>query len=282
VRSARLHEIVRVIEIKRLTGASGPKGRRSSLVNLDFWARGDYVDDYSGGGLRPPETALLALERAALAGRVLELGCGAGRVTGHLIELAGSVDAVDISPIMIAHCRREHPGASYRVCDLRDLSCYEDGSFEAVVAPYCVLDVFDDAERRQVLDEIARVLVPRGLLIASTHNLGYAPRIASPRRVLARSPRDVARNLLHLPRRVRNSRSLRALQRVESDHAILLDEGHDYSLLHYYISRDAQERQFLEHGFELRECLDLEGEPVGPGDDRPGAPELHYSARRVA
>jgi SAM-dependent methyltransferase len=254
---------------------------RQSRLNLDFWASGNYVKDYAGGGLRSPESMLFALHRDDLAGRVLELGCGAGRVTGHLIEHARTVDAVDISPVMVAHCRREYPGASYSVGDLRDLSGFESGSFEAVVAPFCVLDVFDDAERRRVLDEIGRVLVADGLLIASTHNLGYAPHIPKPSRIFARSPLRMAVNLVRMPRRVRNSRSLRDLQRAESNHAILLDEGHEYSLLHYYISRDAQARQLLEHGFELEMCLDLEGESVGPGDDRAGCPELHYSARRA-
>jgi SAM-dependent methyltransferase len=254
---------------------------RQSRLNLDFWASGNYVKDYAGGGLRSPESKLFALHRADLAGRVLELGCGAGRVTGHLIAHARTVDAVDISPVMVAHCRREYPGASYSVRDLRDLSGFESGSFEAVVAPFCVLDVFDDAERRGVLDEIGRVLVADGLLIVSTHNLGYAPHIPSPSRIYARSPLRMAVNLVRMPRRVRNSRGLLALQHAESDHAILLDEGHEYSLLHYYISRDAQERQFLEHGFELHMCLDLDGESVGPGDDRAGCPELHYSARRA-
>jgi SAM-dependent methyltransferase len=254
---------------------------RQSRLNLDFWASGNHVKDYAGGGLRSPESTLFALHRADLAGRVLELGCGAGRVTGHLIEHAHTVDAVDISPVMVAHCRREYPGARYSVRDLRDLSGFDSGSFEAVVAPFCVLDVFDDAERCRVLDDIGRVLVADGLLIASTHNLGYAPHIPRPSRISASSPLRVAANLVRMPRRVRNSRRLQALQCAESDYAILIDEGHEYALLHYYISRDAQERQLLEHGFELRMCLDLDGEPVGPGDGRAGCPELHYSARRV-
>jgi SAM-dependent methyltransferase len=260
---------------------SSPESDRRSRLNLEFWAKGDHVGYYATDELRAPESVMLASYGAELSGRVLELGCGAGRVTRHLLELARTLDAIDISPAMIAHCRHELPGASYHVGDLRELSGFADGSFEAVVAPFCVLDVFDDTERRGVLEAIARVLVADGLLIASTHNLAYAPHIAKPGRILARSPRRIASNLLHMPVRVRNSRRLRALERVGADHAVLVDEGHDYSLLHYYISRDGQERQLSAHGFELCACLDLDGRPVHAGEARADCPELHYAARRA-
>jgi hypothetical protein len=58
-----------------------------------------------------------------------------------------------------------------------------------------------------------------------------------------------------------------------------VDEAHDFSLLHYYTSRDAQQRQFAQEGFELVECLRLSGEPVAAGDDAASAAELYYVAR---
>ena len=38
--------------------------------------------------------------------RVLEIGCGAGRVTKALAELFGQVDAVDVSPEMVVLAQR--------------------------------------------------------------------------------------------------------------------------------------------------------------------------------
>ncbi|MBV8952614.1 MAG: hypothetical protein JO179_00660, partial [Solirubrobacterales bacterium] len=49
-------------------------------------------------------------------------------------------------------------------------------------------------------------------------------------------------------------------------------------LLHYYIGRDEQARQLEQLGYELVECLDLEGVPVPPGA-RSQSTELHYVAR---
>ena len=261
---------------------SGPaSAHEQAALNAEVWSRGNFVSEYAKSELRPPEAALFERFEAEIAGRVLELGCGAGRVTGHLIRRAEQVEALDLSPAMIEYCRAKYPGGKFEIGDLSDLSRYESGSFDAVVASFCVLDVLDDADRRHTLEEIHRLLAPDGVLIASFHNLHYAPLIVGPTRVLARSPLQIVRNILRTPVRVRNHRSLRGLQRFESDYAVLVDEGQEFSLLHYYISRDAQKRQFGELRFEMLECLDMKGAAVGPGETAAWCPELHYAARRL-
>jgi hypothetical protein len=148
-----------------------------------------------------------------------------------------------------------------------------------VLAPFNVLDVLGDEERRGVLEEIRRIVAPGGLLIMSSHNREYAPRIGPGVRVLLGSPRRPGESIRNLPRRVRNRRALRPLERSETGYSIRNDEAHDFSLLHYYISRDAQERQLAEHGFELIECRDLDGQLVPQHAAAERCPELHYVAR---
>jgi SAM-dependent methyltransferase len=269
-----------------VTGGVGVVADRQSQLNAEVWSQGAFVDIYASRGLRPAETVVIDRNRAALTGRVLELGCGAGRLTEHLIGIAREVHGVDISPAMIDYCRRTYSGATFGVADLRDLSAFPDGSYEAVVAIANVLDVLGDAERRRVLGEIARILVPGGLLIASSHNLGFAQHItkpthiAKPERIDRRTLREILYAIRQMPQRVRNRRRLLPLQRVENDYAILIDEAHDFSLLHYYTSRDAQARQFADQGLELLECVDVTGAPVGPGEMSTESSELHYAARR--
>jgi SAM-dependent methyltransferase len=248
-------------------------------TNAEIWAEDDFVDFYASRELRPVEAMLLALHRDVLAGRVLELGCGAGRLTGHLIELAEAVHGLDLSAAMVRYCRRTYPGATFSEGDLRELSRFAQCSFDAVLAPYNVLDVLGDEERRAVLTEIRRMVVPGGMLIMSSHNREYVPRVGPGIRVLLGSPRRPGASIRKLPRRLRNRRALRPLERSEVGYSIRNDEAHDFSLLHYYISRDAQERQLAEHGFELIECRDLDGRLFAPGASAAHCPELHYVAR---
>jgi SAM-dependent methyltransferase len=251
-------------------------------LNADVWEHSDFVAQYATSELRPVETLLLERYRLQLCGRVLELGCGAGRLTGHLSQLSREVHGVDLSPAMVEYCRRAYPSVTFTVGDLRDLSPFAGGSFDVIVAPFNVIDVLGDSERRRVIREIGRLLVDGGLLIVSSHNLHYAPSIARPTRIEERTARGVARSLHQLPRRLRNRRRLAHLQRRERDYAVLVDEAHDFSLLHYYISRDAQARQFAEEGFELLECRQLSGAPVDPGEACAECPELYYVARHAS
>lgn len=249
-------------------------------LNAAFWKRGDQVAYYATTGLRPVEEVLLERYRDALGGSVLELGCGAGRLTGHLIERAGAVLGVDISPAMVAHCRERYPGATFAVGDLLELSAFAGAAHDVVVAPFNVLDVLDDPERKSVLRQIGSLLAVDGLLIMSSHNRAYASRIGTWPRVLLGSPRHPAQSLRTLPRRLANHRRLAPLQREERDYAIRNDEAHDFAVLHYYTTRDAQERQLAEHGYALVECLDLDGQSVGRGEAARHCSELHYVARR--
>ena len=96
-----------------------------ALLNAEQWSGGDFVELYASRSLRPVETILIDRYRPALSGRVLELGCGAGRLTGHLIEVARAVEGIDLSPAMIAYCRQTYPRATFRVGDLQDLSAFD-------------------------------------------------------------------------------------------------------------------------------------------------------------
>jgi SAM-dependent methyltransferase len=248
--------------------------------NADFWKRGETLRHYARRDLRPVEALLLERFREALAGSVLELGCGAGRLTGHLSQIARAVHGVDISPAMVAYCRKAYPRATFAVGDLRELSGFQTGSYDAVVAPFNVIDVLDDRERVAALEEIRRIVVDGGLFVMSSHNRAFEPRIPASVRVWIGSPRtEPFESIRRLPRRLGNRRRLRPREREESGYAIVNDEAHDFAVLHYYIARDAQARQLAEHGFELMACFDLDGRPVAAGGAARRCPELHYVAR---
>lgn len=252
------------------------------------------MDVYANRTLRPAEAVILARYVAGCK-RVLELGCGAGRILGYLVQLGGEVHGIDISEVMVERCRAHYPSANVQLGDIAALSATVTGPFDGILAPDNVLGSFDDAARRRVLADIRELLAPRGLLVFSAHNLDVVKSnrqgnhvIAQERRTRAsllaalaqRSSLELLRTLPRIPRRLRNRRRLAPLQYRAADHAVLNDLAHDYALLHYYVTRDGQDRQLAELGFELLEVLDLDGWPVKPGESG-RTTSLYHVARRV-
>ena len=91
-------------------------------INHREWESADHVADYADRALAPVEIVILLRYREELSRRVLEAGCGAGRVLGYLVELGGEVHGIDLSPAMVAYCRATYPAADVRVEDVSTLS----------------------------------------------------------------------------------------------------------------------------------------------------------------
>ncbi len=248
-------------------------------INGRVWRTGNFVRAYTGRALRPAEVMLLVRHRERFAGRILELGAGAGRISGYLIDLASSYHGIDLSPRMVENVRARYPDGTFEVRDLRDLATFTDGSFDLVFAGYNVLDVLDDVERRRVLGEIHRILAPSGALVMSSHNRASSAASSSPARVeLTANPLRLAYRVVGAAASVRNRRRLAGFEREEASYAIRNDAAHWYRLLHYYIGRDEQERQLAEVGFTLLDCLDEDGRSVPAGEPAATSSELHYLA----
>ena len=204
-----------------------PSVQESAQINADRWRAGAYVGEYAHRSLRPVEVILLARYREVLSGRVLELGCGAGRLLGYFLTLGADTHGLDIAPAMVEYCRRTYPAAHVEVRDLSSLGSWGKGPFDGVFASYNVLDVFDDAQRREVLTEIRSLIAPGGMLIFSSHNrdaVDLAPGSQSGDRsgpaalvetILNRPASWMLDGARRLPRRVRNRRRLARLEQSD-------------------------------------------------------------------
>jgi SAM-dependent methyltransferase len=96
------------------------------------------------------------------AGPVADLGCGPGRITGHLAGLGLDVVGVDLSPGMVEVARRVRPGLRFEVGSMSALTL-ADASLAGAVAWYSIIHT--PPERlRALFDELARVLRPGGVL----------------------------------------------------------------------------------------------------------------------
>jgi SAM-dependent methyltransferase len=95
-------------------------------------------------------------------GRVLDVGCGAGRFAARLAERADRVDALDASPAMIAAARRIVPANV--TCLLGDAATADlpVGAYDAVTS----ISALHHMDLPAVLPRLAAALRPGGLLIA--------------------------------------------------------------------------------------------------------------------
>jgi 2-polyprenyl-3-methyl-5-hydroxy-6-metoxy-1,4-benzoquinol methylase len=263
---------------------------RQAASNSAEWAAGRYIDVYANRILIPAEVQMFVRYQQKLSQRVLDVGCGAGRMLAYLLMMGAETHGIDLAPNMVDYCRRTLPDADVRVGDAKALKASVTGQFDVVIAPDNLIDVFDDAERRGVIADVKEILAPDGLFIFSTHDLGWAQTNPGPREWESRSRADSLRKLLEkspasLIQAVRNRREiamnrkrLAPLEQRHADHAIINDFPHNYGLLHYYIRRDDQERQLEEIGFELIECLAADGRTVGQGESG-NTDSLYYVAR---
>ncbi|GAA0485853.1 hypothetical protein Ade02nite_09470 [Paractinoplanes deccanensis] len=81
--------------------------------------------------------------------RILDAGCGTGRVGGRLAELGHEVVGVDIDPELIAAARRDHPGATWIVGDLSSTEMTERS--DVVVCAGNVMTFVAPSTRRAIL-----------------------------------------------------------------------------------------------------------------------------------
>lgn len=93
--------------------------------------------------------------------RILDAGCGPGRVGAFLAEAGHDVVGVDIDPVLIDAAREDHPGPRWIVGDLAELDLPAMGipePFDAVVCAGNVMTFVDPACRREVLRRLRRHL----------------------------------------------------------------------------------------------------------------------------
>jgi SAM-dependent methyltransferase len=109
--------------------------------------------------------------------RLLEIGCGLGRLMRPLSRECGEIHGVDISDEMIARARQWLAGIPHAHVHVaaNDLSAFASASFDLVYS-YAVFHHIPD--RRfvyQYLDEAFRVLKPGGILAAQVNSIQVAP-----------------------------------------------------------------------------------------------------------
>jgi SAM-dependent methyltransferase len=97
--------------------------------------------------------------------RVLEIGCGIGRMTRWIAESFGEVHGIDVSPTMVGQARErlaEYPNVVVHTGSGFDLRPFPDAYFDLVFSYIVFQHIPSAAVVRNYVHEAARVLKPMG------------------------------------------------------------------------------------------------------------------------
>jgi SAM-dependent methyltransferase len=100
--------------------------------------------------------------------RILDAGCGPGRVGAFLAAAGHEVVGVDIDPELIAAAEADHPGPTWLVDDLATLDLPARGiahGFDAIVCAGNVMTFLAPSTRGQVLERLGAHLRNRGRVV---------------------------------------------------------------------------------------------------------------------
>jgi SAM-dependent methyltransferase len=136
------------------------------------------------------------------AGRVLDFGCGCGRIARHWSGLAGpELHGCDYNPDVVAWCERNLPFMRMAENELDPPSPYESGSF-GLIYVLSVLTHLDERRQRAWMEEFRRILRPGGVLVFTTLGEHWKQRLPDSQRqeleagrVVVERPRRAGSNL---------------------------------------------------------------------------------------
>lgn len=97
--------------------------------------------------------------------RVLDAGCGTGRVAAELAQRGMEVVGIDVDATMLATARRRAPELEWRLADLAEADLSEE-SFDLAVLAGNVMIFLAPGTEAPVVANLASGLRPGGLLVA--------------------------------------------------------------------------------------------------------------------
>ncbi|HEX4590937.1 MAG TPA: methyltransferase domain-containing protein [Gemmataceae bacterium] len=123
--------------------------------------------------------------------RVIDLGCGTGRIAVPLAKSGHAVTAVDLSEEMLRVAEEKATAAGVRLdlvrANIVTLDGFSPQAYDAAICMFAALGMIAGADaRRQVIANAFRLLMPGGLFLLHVHSRWHHLRTAAGRRWLIR------------------------------------------------------------------------------------------------
>jgi SAM-dependent methyltransferase len=230
--------------------------------NQELWNRDDIVDWYDQLKVDLPGENLLleqVFKQIGPDAKVLDIGIGGGRTTALLLKKWKNYIGVDYSESFVNLCENKFEGEEFHQCDGRDLSRFETGQFDFVLFSFNGIDYVNHSDRILVLKSINRVLKSDGLFSFSTHNRNYVHFRKHPWQEKIKWKISHFKSIVRSLYFYKNHKKQRSEEVVNSDYGWINDPGHDYGLMTYYITPEAQHEQLKQFGFEPTKLVDQDG-----------------------
>ena len=134
--------------------------------------RGDAYDERwrklaaAGQGIHGEADLIESLLRETGGTRVLDAGCGTGRVAIELAARGFSVVGMDLDEQMLDSARAKAPQLTWILADLSEASAHLTTEFDVVVLAGNVMIFVEHGTEAAVIEQLSEPLVPGGLLVA--------------------------------------------------------------------------------------------------------------------
>jgi len=133
--------------------------------------------------------------------KVLEVGCGMGRIAALIAPVVGEYHGADISPNMLEHsreCLAQADNCKFHVLKFSDLRDFESDSFDAVIFEAVLIHLAKD-DSYYYMKETFRVLKPGGRAYFQVFNILHPDGLAYFKRIVGMCD-HTGENLISRPR----------------------------------------------------------------------------------
>lgn len=154
----------------------------SDKINKEYW-KNIKPEKILSGTVFPDKELTQYLK---FGNKILDVGCGTGKVSNYLFKMGYSVTGVDINTHALKEGRRINKNINYKKTDITNKIPFADETFDAIIVPYVFTSIISIKKQKVVAKEIVRILKKGGYLwlCDATYSPDYKKRYQIAKKVL--------------------------------------------------------------------------------------------------